>query len=601
MLFPTLRSRLIAVCVTTVVVAMLSLIATNYLTTKSRMVDTLDKQMRQLSESHSATIAEWISSRKSVVSSIKQAIAFPDPLPAVKAARTAGGFDDAYIGYADKRAVFSQQRALAPGYDPTKRPWYIKASQSSGPVVTSPYASASTGKLLVTFAEAAAGAGGAVSAVAAADVLLDTVIHTVIEIKPTSNSYAFLVDSAGKVIAHPNASLTLKPISDLDRGLSATSLAAIEASHQSKMVRLDGRDRLLQVAKVAGTDWMLVIVLDLSDAMLPLTAMLTSSALIALVLVLIASLLLSVLIAKSLTGLGLVRDALQEIATGDGDLTRRLDASGADELGQIAKAFNRFVDKIALVLLDIRTASETIKAASREIAEGNSNLSSRTETQAASLEETASAMEELTSGVNQNADNAEQANQLALSASNVASQAGAMVTEIIDVMGAINTSSKKIADIISVIDGIAFQTNILALNAAVESARAGEQGRGFAVVASEVRNLAQRSATAAKEIKLLIVESVGQVEQGSQLVEQAGATMTNVVTNVQRVSDVIAEITVASQEQSRGINETNQAISQMDETTQQNAALVEEAAAGAQSLQDQANHLAMVVSSFKLE
>ncbi|KQR77109.1 chemotaxis protein [Burkholderia sp. Leaf177] len=601
MLFTTLRSRLIAVCVTTVMFAMLSLIATNYLTTKSRMVDTLDKQMRQLSESDSATIAEWISSRKSVVSSIKQAIAFPDPSSAVKAARTAGGFDDAYIGYADKRAVFSQQRPLALGYDPTKRPWYIKASQSPGPVVTSPYASASTGKLLVTFAEAATGAGGAVSAVAAADVLLDTVIHTVIEIKPTSNSYAFLVDSAGKVIAHPNASLTLKPISDLDGALSATSLAGIEASHHSKMARLDGRERLLQVAKVAGTDWMLVIVLDLSDAMLPLTAMLTSSALIALVLVLVASLLLSVLIAKSLKGLGLVRDALQEIATGDGDLTRRLDASGADELGQIAKAFNRFVDKIALVLLDIRTASETIKAASREIAEGNSNLSSRTETQAASLEETASAMEELTSGVNQNAGNAEQANQLALSASNVAFQAGAMVNEIINVMGAINTSSKKVADIISVIDGIAFQTNILALNAAVESARAGEQGRGFAVVASEVRNLAQRSATAAKEIKLLIVESVGQVEQGSQLVEQAGATMTNVVTNVQRVSDVIAEITVASQEQSRGINETNQAISQMDETTQQNAALVEEAAAGAQSLQDQANHLAKVVSSFKLE
>ncbi len=307
------------------------------------------------------------------------------------------------------------------------------------------------------------------------------------------------------------------------------------------------------------------------------------------------------LIAKSLTRLGLIRDALGEIATGDGDLTRRLDARGQDELGQIAIAFNRFVDKITLVLHDIRTASETIKGASREIAQGNSDLSARTEAQAGSLEETASAMEELTSGVRQNADNAQQANELALSASNVASQGGTMVSQVIDTMGAINTSSRKIVDIISVIDGIAFQTNILALNAAVEAARAGEQGRGFAVVASEVRNLAQRSATAAKEIKSLIVESVEQVERGSQLVEQAGATMKDVVVSVKRVSDVVAEITVASQEQSRGINETNQAIAQMDETTQQNAALVEEAAAGAQSLQDQANNLANIVSSFKLE
>jgi methyl-accepting chemotaxis protein len=256
---------------------------------------------------------------------------------------------------------------------------------------------------------------------------------------------------------------------------------------------------------------------------------------------------------------------------------------------------------LAKVVGDVRAGTDTIATASSQIAAGNQNLSMRTEEQASSLEETAASMEELTSTVKQNADNARQANQLARTASEVAIKGGNVVNQVVDTMASINASSKKIVDIIGVIDGIAFQTNILALNAAVEAARAGEQGRGFAVVAAEVRNLAQRSAAAAKEIKGLIDDSVGKVDAGSALVGEAGKTMEEIVGSVKRVSDIIGEITAASQEQTSGIEQINQAITQMDQVTQQNAALVEEASAAAQSLQEQAGSLVEAVSVFRLD
>jgi len=283
-----------------------------------------------------------------------------------------------------------------------------------------------------------------------------------------------------------------------------------------------------------------------------------------------------------------------------GDLTYNIVVTSKDETGQLLQALKEMNDSLVLIVGQVRTGTDTIATASGQIASGNLDLSSRTEQQASSLEETASSMEELTSTVKQNAANAKQANDLAESASGVALKGGAVVSQVIDTMGSIDASAKKIVDIIGVIDGIAFQTNILALNAAVEAARAGEQGRGFAVVASEVRNLAQRSAAAAKEIKTLISNSVEQVDAGSKLVNQAGATMDEVVASVKRVTDIISEITIAGREQTSGIEQINQAITQMDTVTQQNAALVEEAAAAASSLQDQAGALAHVVSAFKI-
>ncbi|MBE0619750.1 MAG: methyl-accepting chemotaxis protein [Burkholderiales bacterium] len=282
-----------------------------------------------------------------------------------------------------------------------------------------------------------------------------------------------------------------------------------------------------------------------------------------------------------------------------GELAHEVPVKKGDTSSLMA-AMAKMRQNLADIIGQINTAASTITTASREIASGNADLSQRTEEQASSLEETASSMEELTSTVRQNAENARQANQLAASASEVAVKGGVVVGEVVDTMSSINESSKKIVDIISVIDGIAFQTNILALNAAVEAARAGEQGRGFAVVAGEVRSLAQRSAAAAKEIKALIGDSVGKVGAGTKLVDEAGKTMQEVVTSVKRVTDIMAEITAASQEQSSGIEQVNQAVTQMDQVTQQNAALVEQAAAAAESMMNQTESLKQAVAVFDL-
>jgi methyl-accepting chemotaxis protein len=282
------------------------------------------------------------------------------------------------------------------------------------------------------------------------------------------------------------------------------------------------------------------------------------------------------------------------------DLTHQVRVERMDEVGHTAVAFNKLLTDIGNVVGKVRTATETVSSAAQQIAAGTGDLSSRTASQAAALEQTASSMEELSSTVGQNADNARQANQLALSASDVAVQGGSVVDQVTQTMSSINESSRKIVDIISVIDGIAFQTNILALNAAVEAARAGEQGRGFAVVATEVRNLAQRSAAAAKEIKVLIEDSVDKVGSGTKLVEQAGATMNEVVTSVRQVTDIVAAISAATDEQNAGIAQVHQAITQMDKVTQENASLVEETAAAAQLLRDQAEGLSQAVAAFKI-
>jgi methyl-accepting chemotaxis protein len=284
-----------------------------------------------------------------------------------------------------------------------------------------------------------------------------------------------------------------------------------------------------------------------------------------------------------------------------GDLTARIEITSKDETGQLMQALQDMILSLSNIVTEVRNGTHSIATGSQQIAAGNMDLSSRTEQQASALEETASSMEELTTTVKKNADNARQANQLAVSASDVALKGGEVVSRVVTTMESINQSARKIVDIISVIDGIAFQTNILALNAAVEAARAGEQGRGFAVVASEVRSLAQRSAAAAKEIKMLIGDSVEKVDAGSRLVSETGSTMDEIVNSVHRVTDIMSDIMIASQEQSTGIEHVSQAIGQMDQVTQQNAALVEEAAAAAGSLEEQAARLAQAVRVFRLD
>jgi len=311
----------------------------------------------------------------------------------------------------------------------------------------------------------------------------------------------------------------------------------------------------------------------------------------------------------TVAGVVLVRQLVQALraavaladAVAGGDLTTRVHSASGDEIGQLQRALSQMSDKLTAVIGEVQHGAQAIQTASSEIASGNMDLSARTEQQAGALEETASSMEELTSTVQHNADSAMQARQLASEAASTAQQGGQVVSQVVDTMAAISTASARIVDIISVIDGIAFQTNILALNAAVEAARAGDQGRGFAVVATEVRNLAQRSAGAAKEIKTLIDDSSTRVQQGGLLVEQAGVAMARIVDSVSRVAGVIGEIADASREQSTGIQQINEAVTQMDDMTQQNAALVEQSAAAAVAMREQADTLTQLVGQFRLQ
>ncbi|MBW3497283.1 methyl-accepting chemotaxis protein [Janthinobacterium sp. NKUCC08_JDC] len=420
--------------------------------------------------------------------------------------------------------------------------------------------------------------------------------------------YYFVRDfSTDLLYVHPNASRIGVPQKNMKQSgdryrvaLAASRIGLVQADGTRPGVP-DPVAKMYAVVKFAPWDWLIGTGTYIDDINHKFWAQAGVLLAIGGALMLVVGALAALMLRRILAQLGGEPDYAAAIVAqiAQGDLTTHIDTRPGDT-SSLLMAIKAMRDNLAHLVSQVRTDAESISTASGEIASGNHDLSARTEQQAGSLEETASTMEEMTSTVRQNADNARQANQLAISASQVASQAGGVVSQVVDTMGAINASSKKIGDIIAVIDGIAFQTNILALNAAVEAARAGEQGRGFAVVASEVRNLAQRSAAAAKEIKQLIDSSAEQVGAGEKLVALAGETMEKVVSSVQHVTDIVAEISSASAEQSAGIEQINQAIVEMDNMTQQNSALVEQASAAAQAMNEQAAGLAQIVSVFKV-
>ncbi len=597
-MFHSLRARLIGICIAITALSLIALALATFFVVRGNTLSGLDERIGQLTRLHASELAEWVKEKQRITSSLKTAVGQAEPVPFLLAAKQAGAFDDTYFVYADKRNIFAHP--MPEGYDGTARPWYKQAVQAGGPALTPAYVDASTGKLTISFVEPV-GPAGQPTAVVGTDMHLDTVTRKVNAIHPMEKSFAFLLDGQGNILAHPKAELALKPVTAISSTLDGAQLTRLAADGGSADASIDGAPTMLYAAKVEGTPWILAIAIDRAEATRPVRELLNVAITITVLCVLAAVGLLTYAVSRQLRRLAVVRDALEDIASGEGDLTRRLDTHGSDELTQIARAFNHFVDKIAAVLVRIRASAESVRLATSEIASGNQDLSGRTEQQASSLEETAAAMEQLTATVQQNAENARQAKHLAANASQIAAHGGTVVGQVVQTMGGIDASSRKIVDIIGVIDSIAFQTNILALNAAVEAARAGEQGRGFAVVASEVRTLAQRSATAAREIKSLIDDSVAQVNAGSRLVQDAGSTMQEVVESVQRVTAIVTEISNASQEQSTGIAEIGGAVSQMDQSTQQNAALVEQATAAAQSLQQQAHQLADAVAGFKLD
>ena len=481
---------------------------------------------------------------------------------------------------------------------PGANDWYDVPKRSGKPVFTEPYLYPVDGKSVLMASLVAPIMIDGFQGAASADFMLTRLTTILAGLKVIEGGQLALISNGGLYASHPLPARLGKPADDVP----AAGLDKVRQGQPYEYEDGNGIIHLLQPLLIHPdiAPWSVELSFPKSVATAPARELITYTLLVALLCAAATAGILILTLNRLTLPLRRLGATMTDLSSGDADLRVKLDVKGTDELAVIGRGFNQFVEKIHAVLLQVQASADNVARSSAEIAQGNNDLSARTEQQASSLEETAASVEELTGTVKENADHARQANQLAATASDVAQQSGLVVGKVIATMTSINDSSNKIVDIISVIDGIAFQTNILALNAAVEAARAGEQGRGFAVVATEVRSLAQRSAAAAKEIKLLIDDSVDKVAAGSKLVDEAGATMEHVVDSVRKVTAIMADISVATSEQSDGIAQVNQALAQMDGVTQQNAALVEEAAAAAESLQDQAHHLAEVIGVFKL-
>ncbi len=441
------------------------------------------------------------------------------------------------------------------------------------------------------------------------DVTLGFFNRLVADMEAKIQGQILIVEGDGKIVSNSSriqGNIVLKNLSEIasTSPMAAETLRLLPQAQAGEKVEQayqgDGGEQMLFLKPIPGSPWLIATSIPASLLAVNSQRILTKLAAVQVPMAIVLLALMVLGIRLFMRRLGVLKTNIDALSAGEADLTRRLPETGGSEFSEVARSFNAFIARLQGVVGQVVNGASSIAAASGEISSGNQDLSVRTEEQAAFLQETAGSMDQITSTVRQNADSANQANQLAADAFQVATRGGQVIGNVVETMDSISTSSKKVVDIIGVIDGIAFQTNILALNAAVEAARAGEQGRGFAVVASEVRSLAQRSAEAAKDIKHLIADSVAKVESGSALVVQAGTTMQEIIATNTNMAAIMGEIMAASVEQSKGIERVNQAIAQLDTTTQQNAALVEEVSAAARSMQEQTSMLIQVVGAFKV-
>ena len=597
-MFSSLKARITLVSIIISTISLLALASAVYFAERSNLLDTIDKNTSQTSSIYASKLSQWIEGKRELTHSITDMVHDEDPLEKLKLAEKAG-LDLAYFVRNDKSHAFTVPRNS--NYDGTQRDWYKQAVAAGKSVITPVYEDSSTGNLVVSIVEPVLH-NNKIYAVVGSDLELTTVVNEVNSIRPYDKSFAFIFNKeTEKIIVHADSSLVLQPISNLSTELNSRLIDDLTKTGEHATISINNEKNMLYAQDIEDTPWVLVVSIDYAEATQSLNKLAYISVFIVLLCIAATSILMMLFVNRQLARLSSIRDALDDIASGDGDLTHRLDESGKDELTQIARSFNQFSDKITDILLQIRTSSEAISTASNEIAVGSQDLASRTEQQASSLAETASTMEEITATVRQNSDNVVQANTLSSNAAKNTDVGREVVSELVATMGEINQKSQQVHDIIDVIDSIAFQTNILALNAAVEAARAGESGRGFAVVASEVRALAQRSASAAHEIKELIESSVQATNKGDQQVESANTAMQEILSSIMHVSDIMGEISSANKEQTVGIEEINSAVTQMDDVTHQNASLVEESAAAARSLQEQASELSELVASFKID
>ena len=593
----SLRNRILLITGLTVVGALALSGVTTYKIVRDNMMSAIAGTLDAVANGNASAIERWSADKAQAVSATAAVVEKGDPRGLTRLMGQTNDFPITSVGWSDK-TFFSTANTPA-DYDPTSRPWYKSAVESGKLTVTKPYGDSGTGKPYVAFTTPIVREGKTIGALSGA-VALDGVKAIIQAIHPTPSSLAFVLGSDGQVIS----TWTTSSRSSLPPRWRPNSPEALKGlardGGEPAVITLAGAEKLVKAKRIPGTDWYLVVALDKAEATVGLTQVFNATLIALVVLTLAALAIASLITSRAFKRLSAVRDAMDTIGSGDGDMTHRLDVVGHDEVAQISKSFNAFVDKISTVMLDVRAGVGSMSTATSEIDMGNRDLSQRTETSAGSLEETSAALTQLTSSVKQTAETAEQATRLATEASAAAERGGQVVSDAVHTMGAISQSSERITEIISVIDGIAFQTNILALNAAVEAARAGEQGRGFAVVAGEVRTLAQRSAASAQEIKALIEASVQNVKSGTERVQAAGVTMTEIVQGIDRVQRLVTEIHGAMTEQSVGISQIDRSVSDMDQATQQNAALVEQSAAAAALLNDQARALAGTVARFQL-
>nr|WP_318382439.1 methyl-accepting chemotaxis protein [uncultured Enterobacter sp.] len=595
-MFNSIRSRVIGATACIVVIALLINTVVNYLIINKFNNRAVESTLTALTQSHTATITQWVNTQKAMVTSLVPHVTDSDPVPLLTQIAEAGHFMNVDIGYPDKRDISSDASGIPDGYDPTSRPWYIQAVEAGKPRVINPYMDVTTKKLIVTVA-APRIENGTVLGVVEGDIRMDDVIANIRNIKPTPDSFGMLIAADGTIMAHPNDALTLKPLADLAPGLDSKALLRGNGSVQAE---IDGQIKLLKALPVGDSGWFTVVVMDKAEATAGMRSLLTASAVCLLCLIIFAVLVVNIISKRALAPLNNIRVAMENIASGNADLTQRLDASRNDEVAAIARAFNTFITTLSGVMVSIMQASHAVRDASQEIALGNQDLSSRTESAAASLQQTSAAMEQISSTVSLTAETAEQANKEIARTAQAADEGGVAVKTVIHAIGDIESASGKIADITGVIESIAFQSNILALNASVEAARAGDLGKGFAVVAGEVRNLASRSTQAAREIKILIDSTLESIKTGSRQVAHTGKTMEHIVGGVKSVTTMMAEISNATREQQRGIQEINIAVTQLDAMVQQNAALVEESTTASAAVQGQARELAEAVGQFRM-
>ncbi|WP_301583920.1 methyl-accepting chemotaxis protein [Halomonas alkaliantarctica] len=600
-MFSSLRARILLAALTAIVLALIINGIASYTTIKFHNTQQVSRNLNAVVDGNTQAINEWFNARYTMLASMEDAASSSDPLVALRQLANSGNYLTSYLAYpSTSDAVFSDGWQPPSDYDPRQRPWYEAAAKAQDTIITAPYVDAQTGGLVVTFARPFY-RNGQLAAVIGADITIEDVIEIVASIAPTPSSFGFLTTEDGTLVAHPDAQLTLEPSSVLSSDLTNDSLAQIIQAEEPQALELQDSAKLLMGSTVGGSSgWQLVVALDEYEATAGLRAIATTSIITLLVVAAITAVVFSLLLSLLLRRLLGVRNAMDNIASGEGDLTQRLPEEGNDEVTQIASAFNSFVGKMEAVLIDVRTSSEAVHHAANEIAMGGQDLSRRTDNAASSLQQTSASVEQITSTVQHTAASAQEANQLSNEASNVAKEGGQVVANVVTTMEDITHASDKIGDIVTLMNSISFQTNLLALNASVEAARAGEHGRGFAVVADEVRKLAGRSSEAANDIQKLIEDSQTKVNKGTSLVRNAGATMQDIVAHITRVTEVLAEINAATSEQSDGINQVNIAVAELDRMTQENAAMVEESTTAAEQLKEQAEHLSGTISSFKL-